>query len=101
MSQVEIERLDRALREAQADLEEAERLLVVDPTDELAQMSVELFRSEVASFRQILAAPHDQTRLGRCHHQQLTPDGLTASSQQPHLLSIRNSISTLDPAVPG
>jgi hypothetical protein len=35
-------------------LEEAERLLVTDPTDEFAQMSVELFRSEVESFRQIL-----------------------------------------------
>ena len=55
MSQAETERFDRALREAQADLEEAERLLVVDPTDEFAQMSVELFRSEVESFRQIRA----------------------------------------------
>ena len=55
MSQVEAERLDRALREAQSDLDEAERLLVVDPTDEFAQMSVELFRSEVDSFRQIRA----------------------------------------------
>jgi hypothetical protein len=54
MSQVEIERLDRALQEAWADLGEAERLLVADPTDECAQMSVELFRSEVESFRQIL-----------------------------------------------
>jgi hypothetical protein len=56
MSQVEIERLDRAVREANADLVEAERLLVADPTDEFAQMSVELFRSEVESFRQIRAA---------------------------------------------
>ena len=56
MSRVEIERLDRALQQAQADLEEAERLLVGDPTDEFAQMSVELFRSEVESFRQIRAA---------------------------------------------
>jgi hypothetical protein len=56
MSQVEIERLDRALQQAQADLEEAEGLLVGDPTDEFAQMSVELFRSEVESFWQIRAA---------------------------------------------
>jgi hypothetical protein len=56
MSQVETERLESALREAQADLEEAERLLVGDPTDEFAQMSVELFRSEVESFQQIRAA---------------------------------------------
>jgi hypothetical protein len=54
MSQVGIERLDRALQQARADLVEAERLLVADPTDEFAQMSVELFRSEVESFRQIL-----------------------------------------------
>jgi hypothetical protein len=54
MSQVEIERLDRALQQARADLVEAERLLGTDPTDELAQMSVELFQSEVDSFRQIL-----------------------------------------------
>ena len=54
MSQVEIERLDRALQQARADLVEAKRLLVADPTDEVAQMSVELFRSEVDSFRQIL-----------------------------------------------
>ena len=54
MSQVEIARLHHAIRQSQADLLEAERLLVVDPTDELAQMSVELFRSEVESFRQIL-----------------------------------------------
>jgi hypothetical protein len=54
MSHVEIERLDRALEHARADLVEAERLLVADPTDEIAQMSVELFRSEVESFRQIL-----------------------------------------------
>ena len=54
MSHVEIERLDRALQQARADLVEAERLLVADPTDEIAQMSVELFRSEVDSFRQIL-----------------------------------------------
>jgi hypothetical protein len=56
MSQVEIERLDRALQEARADLVEAERLLVADPTDEFAQMSVELFRSEVESFSQILTS---------------------------------------------
>ena len=42
------------LKQAQADLEEAECLLGADPTDEFAQMSVELFRSEVESFRQIL-----------------------------------------------
>ena len=54
MSQVEIERLDRALQQARADLVEAEGLLVADPTDEIAQMSVELFRSEVESFQQIL-----------------------------------------------
>ena len=54
MSQVEIERFDRAIQQSQADLLEAERLLVADPTDEIAQMSVELFRSEVESFRQIL-----------------------------------------------
>jgi len=57
MSQVEIERLDRALQQAQTHLEEAERLLVGDPTDEFAQMWVELFRSEIESFRQIRAAP--------------------------------------------
>jgi hypothetical protein len=54
MSQVQIERLDRAIELAQADLVEAERRLFADPTDEFAQMSVELFRSEVDSFRQIL-----------------------------------------------
>ncbi|HEY2870635.1 MAG: hypothetical protein ACHQPH_07645 [Reyranellales bacterium] len=54
MSQVQIERLARAIQLAQADLGEAERRLFVDPTDEFAQMSVELFRSEVESFRQIL-----------------------------------------------
>ena len=54
MSQVQIERLVRAIQLAQADLGEAERRLFVDPTDEFAQMSVELFRSEVESFRQIL-----------------------------------------------
>ena len=54
MSQVEIERFDHAIQQSQADLLEAERLLVADPTDEIAQMSVELFRSEVESFRQIL-----------------------------------------------
>ena len=54
MSQVEIDRLDLAIEQAQADLGEAERRLVADPTDEFAQMSVELFRSEVESFRQIL-----------------------------------------------
>jgi hypothetical protein len=56
MSQVEMERLDLALQQAQSDLVEAERVLVADPTDEFAQMSVELFRSEVESFRQIRAA---------------------------------------------
>jgi hypothetical protein len=56
MSQMETERLDRALQQAQADLVEAERLLVADPTDEFAQMAVELFRSEVESFQQIRAA---------------------------------------------
>ena len=54
MSHAAIERLDRALEQARADLVEAERLLTTDPTDEFAQMSVELFRSEVDSFRQIL-----------------------------------------------
>jgi hypothetical protein len=54
MSQVEIERLDRAIQQARSDLVEAEGLLVTDPTDEIAQMSVELFRSEVESFQQIL-----------------------------------------------
>jgi hypothetical protein len=54
MSQVQIERLARAIQLAQADLGEAERRLFADPTDEFAQMSVELFRSEVESFRQIL-----------------------------------------------
>ena len=56
MSQVEIERLDHAIQQARADLMEAERRLVADPTDEFAQMSVELFRSEVESFRQILSS---------------------------------------------
>jgi hypothetical protein len=56
MSQEETERLDVALQQAQADLEEAERLLMADPADEFAQMSVELFRSEVESFRQIRAS---------------------------------------------
>jgi hypothetical protein len=54
MSQVQMERLDRAIQQALDDLVEAERLLFADPTDEFAQMSVELFRSEVESFRQIL-----------------------------------------------
>jgi hypothetical protein len=54
MSHAAIERLDRAIEQARADLVEAERLLIADPTDEFAQMSVELFRSEVDSFRQIL-----------------------------------------------
>jgi len=54
MSQSAIERLDRAIEQARADLAEAERLLIADPTDDVAQMSVELFRSEVESFRQIL-----------------------------------------------
>jgi len=56
MSQEETERLDFALQQAQADLEEAERRLIADPADEFAQMSVELFRSEVESFRQIRAS---------------------------------------------
>ena len=54
MSQAAIERLDRAIEQARADLVEAERLLIADPTDEFAQMSVGLFRSEVDSYRQIL-----------------------------------------------
>jgi hypothetical protein len=54
MSHAAIERLDRAIEQARADLVEAERLLIADPADEFAQMSVELFRSEVDSFRQIL-----------------------------------------------
>lgn len=54
MSQIEVERLDRAIQLARADLAEAERRLLADPTDELAQMSIDLFRSEVDSFRQIL-----------------------------------------------
>ena len=66
MSHAAIERLDRAIEQARADLVEAERLLIADPTDEFAQMSVELFRSEVDSFRQILN-----------QEQQLTP-GLAA-----------------------
>jgi len=66
MSHAAIERLDRAIEQARADLVEAERLLIADPTDEFAQMSVELFRSEVDSFRQILN-----------EEQQLTP-GLAA-----------------------
>jgi wyosine [tRNA(Phe)-imidazoG37] synthetase (radical SAM superfamily) len=53
MSQVQIEQLDQAIQQAQADLVEAERRLFADPTDEFAQMSVELFRTEVESFRQI------------------------------------------------
>jgi hypothetical protein len=56
MSQVEIERFDLAILQARADLMEAERRLVADPTDEFAQMSVELFRSELESFRQILSS---------------------------------------------
>ena len=60
MSQVEIERLDRAIQQAWADLVEAERRLFADPTDEFAQMSVELFRSEVESFRQILKSGSHQ-----------------------------------------
>ena len=55
MSHAAIERLDRAIEQARADLVEAERLLIADPADEFAQMSVELFRSEVDSFRQILS----------------------------------------------
>ena len=50
----QLQRLDRALRLARADLVEAERLLFADPTDEFAQMSVELFRSEVESYREIM-----------------------------------------------
>jgi hypothetical protein len=50
----QLQRLDRALRLARADLVEAERLLFADPTDEFAQMSVELFRSEVESYREIV-----------------------------------------------
>ncbi|HXD26902.1 MAG TPA: hypothetical protein VN609_13295 [Propionibacteriaceae bacterium] len=53
---MEIDRLDLAIEQARADLIEAERRLVADPTDEFAQMSVELFRSEVESFRQILSS---------------------------------------------
>jgi hypothetical protein len=48
------------LKQAQADLDEAECLLVADPTDECAQMSVELFRSEVESFQQILKNHEEQ-----------------------------------------
>jgi hypothetical protein len=55
MSYVEIERLDRAIQLARADLMEAERRLLANPTDEFAQMSVELFRADVDSFRQILS----------------------------------------------
>ena len=54
MSQVQIERFDLAIQQALIDLVEAERRLFADPTDEFAQMSVDLFRSEVESFRQIL-----------------------------------------------
>ena len=50
----QLQRLDRALRLARADLLEAERVLFADPTDEFAQMSVELFRSEVESYREIV-----------------------------------------------
>lgn len=46
------ERLERALQLARADLVEAERRLFADPTDEFAQMSVELFRSEVESYEE-------------------------------------------------
>ena len=60
MSQEETERLDFALQQAQADLEEAERRLIADPADEFAQMSVELFRSEVESFQQILKKHEEQ-----------------------------------------
>jgi hypothetical protein len=56
MSHVEIERLDRAILQAQVDLEDAERILVADPTDEFVHMSVELFRSEVESYRQMRMA---------------------------------------------
>ena len=62
MSQVEIERFDLAILQARADLMEAERRLVADPTDEFAQMSVELFRSELESFRQILSSALHQGR---------------------------------------
>jgi len=62
MSQVEIERFDLAILQARADLMEAERRLVADPTDEFAQMSVEVFRSEVESFRQILSSAWHQGR---------------------------------------
>ena len=62
MSQVEIERFDLAIQQARADLMEAERRLVADPTDEFAQMSVDLFRSEVESFRQILSSGSHQGR---------------------------------------
>lgn len=51
MSQEE-ERLDHALLLARADLVEAEQRLYADPTDEFAQMSVELFRSEVGSYEE-------------------------------------------------
>jgi hypothetical protein len=57
MSLLEIQEL---LEQAQADLEEAERFLVAEPTDEFAQMSVELFRSEVESFQQILKRHEEQ-----------------------------------------
>ena len=46
------ERLDRALQSARADLVEAEHLLFADPRDEFAQMTVELFRSEVQSYEE-------------------------------------------------
>lgn len=46
------ERLERAIQLARADLVEAEQRLFADPTDELAQMSVELFRSEVESYEE-------------------------------------------------
>jgi hypothetical protein len=57
----QLDRLDRALRAARADLVDAERLLAVEPADEFAQMSVELFRSEVESYRQIM----NEGELGR------------------------------------
>lgn len=49
-----MERLDHTIQQVWADLVEAKRRLLADPTNEFAKMSVELFRSEVESFRHIL-----------------------------------------------
>jgi hypothetical protein len=48
------------LKQAQAHLKDAERLLDADPTDEWIKMSVELLRDEVESLRQILKRYDEQ-----------------------------------------